>query len=107
MSKRNDTVIRESVMLFLSDSRGQYIPRDFVQSIILNDWEGLTEWAVEACNAGPDHKSYWDAWTDILDNASYTDAEGSVYRLYQDGDLWLYCFDKMTDEEKQNLGFED
>lgn len=30
-----------------------------------------------------------------------------VIHLHQDGDLWAFCFDNMTDEEKMNFGWED
>jgi len=43
----------------------------------------------------------------ILNNARYTDKNGNVWRLMQDGDLWAYCFELMTDEEKENFGFND
>jgi hypothetical protein len=48
----------------------------------------------------------WERGTDVLSNASYTDDKGNVFTLYQDGDLWAICFDKMTDGEKENFGFE-
>jgi hypothetical protein len=31
---------------------------------------------------------------------SYTDPEGHVWTLEQDGDLWLICPDLMTSEER-------
>lgn len=101
-----------AIELILSDSRGVYIPRDF----ICNDYNeidadhcaawGLTEENKEhwICAANPEDEWYWEAWSWILDNAKYTDENGNVYRLWQDGDLWAYCFEKMTSEE-QNFGF--
>jgi hypothetical protein len=52
---------------------------------------------------GPHREEYWDAWTDVCDNASYTDSDGYIWNLHQDGDLWAICQELMTDEEY--LGF--
>lgn len=102
----------DAVILILSDARGHYIPRDFVS----DDWNEL---AIEHCRAwnikpddaevllNPEHEWYWETWDSVLNYASYTDEAGNVYRLYQDGNLWGICYEKMTDEEKQNFGFED
>lgn len=94
------------IELLLSDARGIYIPRDFVDSFNVDDW-GLDpdSWAVQTCS-DPDAEGYWDAWTQILDRAEYRH-DGNVWRLYQDGDLWAICYELMTDEEKTNFGFED
>jgi|SRR6516225_9583284 hypothetical protein len=103
-----------AVTLLLSDSRGIYIPRDFVCNeygeIDIHhcaEW-GLTEenknWWQDAANFYSEN--YWDDWHWILDNAKFKDGNGNVYTLYQDGDLWALCIDKMTDEEKKNFEME-
>ena len=104
----------DAVIRILSDARGIFIPRDF-----LTDYTG--EIAVEYCiawglddsniewwkdAADPDSDSYWDCWDWVLQHASYTTEDGDVYRLHQDGDLWGICYEKMTDEEKENFGFD-
>jgi hypothetical protein len=94
-----------TIELLLSDARGQYIPRDFVQDFDLTKFSGISEWQIEQCQ-NPDNEWYWDAWSSILDNAKHIDTDGNEFTLYQDGDLWLICFDKMTNDEKQNFGFE-
>ena len=75
-------------MLWLSDARGVYIPRDFcdidksrVENVEPGDWEIL--------ESGPDNELYWDVWCGVCDNAIVTDDKGNRFRLYQDGDLWL------------------
>ena len=102
-----------AVILILSDARGIYIPRDFVTdnyNEIACDhclaW-GLDpdSWCVTTC-ANPEADGYWDAWDEILNNARYVDANGDVFTLYQEGDLWGLCVDRMTDEEKSNFGFD-
>ena len=94
------------IQLLLSDARGIYIPRDFVKNFDLTEWQGIPEDAVKDCE-NPENEYYWDSWEMILNNARYTDKNGNVWRLMQDGDLWVYCFELMTDEEKENFGFND
>jgi hypothetical protein len=77
-------------VLWLSDARGIYIPRDFatsfndraraVSGVSDEDWTILED---------PNHDFYWEAWQDVCDNAVITDADGIEYRVYQDGDCWL------------------
>lgn len=109
MSKLN------AVTLILSDNRGIYIPRDF----LCDDYneiafEHCLSWGLTAENfhnwqdaADPENEGYWDAWDWILNNAKYTDESGNVYYLYQDGDLWGLCHERMTKEEMHNFGFDD
>ncbi len=103
-----------AVTLILSDARGIYIPRDF----LCDDdnqiaWSHCAAWGLNETNMRhwdsavyPDHEHYWEDWDWILNNAKYTDEEGNVYRLHQDGDLWGLCYERMTDEEKKNFGME-
>lgn len=93
-----------AVVILLSDARGIYIPRDFVQGFHMDLWH-VSEHDAEICQ-DPDNEWYWEAWYNIIDNAFMLDKHGNKYQLYQDGDLWAYCFDLMSDEEKQNMGWE-
>lgn len=104
----------QSVILILSDSRGIYIPRDFICDDYNEiDMKHCFAWGLTAENmeyweaaANPDDEWYWDAWQWILNNAEYTAENGDKYRLHQDGDLWGICYEKMTNEEKHNFGFD-
>ena len=98
----------------LSDARGIYIPRDFICDAnggIAFDhcarW-GLTKDNVDQWSdaAFPESDFYWDSWEWILNHAEYTDENGNKYRLHHDGDLWGLCYERMSEEEKQNFGFE-
>lgn len=109
MSKKQEM---QAVILILSDARGVYIPRDFV----VDNWNEIAEehcdkWGIKQEDreilADPEHEHYWYAWDDVLGYAKFTSDNGDVYTLYQNGDLWGICFDKMTAEEKDNFGFED
>lgn len=106
----------DNVVLILSDARGIYIPRDFltdnyneIAEAHCSAWhlteENKDHW-LDAIN--PDSDWYWEAWEWVLDNAYFIEEKtGKKYTLYQDGNLWGICYDAMTDEEKQNFGFED
>jgi hypothetical protein len=82
---------RPEPLLWLSDSRGVYIPRDFAKSF--NDRDkavaGVSAEDWDILEAGPDHDLYWDAWVDVGNNATVTDENGHKYFVYQDGDCWL------------------
>lgn len=93
------------VQLLLSDSRGIYIPRDFAECFDLNQWNIDSKY-VELLSS-PEDEFYWDNWNFVLNNAKHTDKDGNVWQLWQDGDLWAICPVLMTEEEKQNFGFED
>ena len=77
--------------LLLSDSHGVYIPKRWADDITdQEEAEALmVDWAdVLILQAGPDHEQYWDAWTEVLDHAQWTDLNGREWRMVQNGDLW-------------------
>lgn len=78
-------------MLWLSDARGRYIPRDFATSFAdrAKHVAGVTDeqWAI--LEAGPSHDDYWEAWQEVCDSAIVTDEHGTAFRIHQDGDCWL------------------
>lgn len=104
---------KSGLELLYSDSRGIYIPHAFCTYEGQPAYEHLARWGlteenqkhwIDACN--PDSEWYWDAWEYILNNAKFKHTNGYTYCLLQDGDLWAYCLELMTDEEKQNFGFD-
>lgn len=91
--------------LLLSDARGVYIPRDFVECYDPKAWniEDEDVAILQQDPYGEDSCLLWDTWVYVLDHASYTDENGHTWRLYQDGDLWAYCEELMSDEEKESF----
>ena len=67
---------KDNVILLMSDAMGVYIPRNFVERFARDKWSGISDWAWETCAAGPDTEYYWDAWEDILRDATYTEPDG-------------------------------
>ena len=76
--------------LLLSDARGRYIPRDFVE--LYADEFGVSA-EDRAILADPEHEYYWDTWSTIEQTHTATDAHGNPSRLYHSGDLWAYTGD--------------
>jgi hypothetical protein len=84
-------MMHPDTLLWLSDSRGIYIPRDFAQSFTdrAKYVAGVSDEDWLVLEAGPDHNLYWDTWIDVCDHAVVTDERGVKFTLHQDGDLWL------------------
>lgn len=76
--------------LIISDHWGIYIPQRFCAGLTADDAARINVdfKDVEICRAGPDEELYCEAWQSILDSSCVTDANGRVWRLYQNGDLW-------------------
>ena len=76
-------------MELLCDSHhGVYIPQLMVGRLVSAGWQGVPDWCLTVLSVGPDDDEYWMAWDYVLTHATYTDADGSVWYLWQDGDLW-------------------
>jgi hypothetical protein len=95
-----------AVILLFDSARGIYIPQNFAEEIQREYVSGVDAETYETLAAGPDGEWYWEAWQDVLDNAVLT-IGGDEYMLYQDGDAWALCLERMDAEEKANFGFED
>jgi len=93
-----------NIEFLLSDARGIYIPRDFFQDFDLEKWNLKGE-DLTTLN-DPENENYWDVWDHVL-NTAYFEIDDKKYSLYHDGDLLAIAYDHLTDEEKDNLGFDD
>lgn len=90
-----------SGMVLLFDSHhGIYIPKLFAESC--DHWQNLPGDFSELLY-GPEQEWYFDIWISVLDSSTYTDSEGNVWRLWQDGDLWAYCDALMSDSEYEEF----
>lgn len=88
-------------MLWLSDSRGIYIPHAFAASFSdrAKHVSGVSDEDWTILEAGPEHDQYWDAWQDALESARVTNDDGVIFTLYQDGDCWLIPLGMRWDDE--------
>lgn len=92
---------RPEMLLWLSDARGIYIPRDFSTSFTDRDKHvsgvDAETWAILE---NPDHEWYWEAWNDVCNDAVITDNDGNKYTVYQNGDCWLIPVGMEWDDEE-------
>ena len=97
--------MKPDMLLWLSDARGVYIPRDFATSFAdrAKSVSGVTDeqWAI--LEAGPDDEFYWDVWTEVEDSAVITDEKGVEYRIHLDGDCWLVPEGMEWSDEEQTF----
>ena len=91
-------------VLWLDESRGQYIPQAFADSFVNRNASvsGVdnSTWAI--LEAGPEHEHYWDAWNDVVSDAIII-ADDTKYFVHQDGTCWLIPCDMEWSE--QHAGF--
>lgn len=82
--------------LLISDIQGIYIPQLYCQQLTEDDAvEYGVQWSdVVCCQSGPEQEWYWESWQAIIDSAEITEPatlkeDESVWRLHQNGDLWM------------------
>lgn len=93
-----------AVEILFDSASGQYIPQRFAEECIGPiGWHNVSEDDRAILAAGPEHDLYWEAWETVLNNAEFHAHDGAVYRLHQDDDVFVYCFERMTSEEQINL----
>lgn len=84
----------DGALLYLSDSRGVFIPQAFCEQTKRECVRGVADADWQTCLAGPDGEWYWEAWESILGGAIVTAPDtGQTYCVYQDGDCWLLLCD--------------
>lgn len=97
---------KDGLILFYDSSRGVYIPQVFARDINPDVIAHNPQWVLDGIGwlktAEPGHDDYWEVWDGIVNRLTVWDGPYE-YRLYQDGDLWLYCEELMTDDEKLNF----
>lgn len=93
------------IILFVDSHHGAYIPKVFVEMINRDYWQPISDYDEKILMAGPDVDDsceYWEVWHKFIDGSQFlTDQDGHKWFLHQDGDVFLMCEEKMTDQEKQ------
>lgn len=92
-----------AVVLFVDGAYGVYVPETFAVMIAPSEWDGISQEDLLTLQLREFGDDYWDTWDTVLENATYTDTDGNVFRLHQDGDLWAYCIERMSLEEQRNM----
>mgnify|MGYP000418609127 CR=1 FL=1 len=94
----------QGLILFSDSSRGITIPQFFAKSVQRNYVYGINEEDLDwFLSNDVDHIEYWDRWDEILNNCYIQDHDNNTWYLSQDGDLWLFNEEAMTEEEKENF----
>lgn len=98
---------KPDMLLWLSDARGIYIPRDFALSFAdrAKAVVGVSDenWAI--LEAGPDHELYWDAWDEVIGYAVITDERGTKYNIEHNGDCWLVPVGMEWDDDTETYAW--
>jgi hypothetical protein len=92
----------DGLCLLINDGHGIFIPQAFAENFA-KPWSYISEQDLTILKEGPHHPEYWDAWSDVMGSAFLLDTEGKQWHLWQDGDLWAFCPELMTDEEYENF----
>jgi hypothetical protein len=92
------------IRILVNSGFGVYIPQAFADMPDSIEW-GLTDKIRDVLLAGPDDdwEQYWDLWNDILGTAVYEDKDGNEWHVHQEGDVFAYCEDLMTDKEYKDF----
>lgn len=94
-----------AIILFCNNASGIYIPQRFAQEIKRDLVVGIEPDFLEHL-LDPEGENYWSDWDHVLNYCQVKNGD-NTWILFQDGDLWLLDLDRMTEEEKQNFGFDD
>lgn len=92
----------DGIKLLVSDHHGVYVPKVFAENFDIKEWNVSDKEAAYLVE-GPDQEWYWEAWESVLSEANYKDENGNLWHLYQDGDLWAYCSELMSDEQYEEF----
>jgi len=87
--------IFEQCECILDGARGIYIPQAFAECYDMKEWK-VSEEDEKILMDGPDNDLYWETWDDVIREAEYTDEDGIVWSLWQDGDLFAVVIPECT-----------
>ena len=93
-----------AIEIYADANRGVYIP-EFFADTCSERWQGIDPDDLAVLKQGHEHEEYWNAWTNVLDNAVMFDDDGYRYTLHHDGDLFLVCDAKMSREQYEQFHF--
>lgn len=96
-----NTTSSPAASILLEEWRGTYIPHEFALFYNMDNWH-VSEENRRVLAEGIENKRYWEVWDEVLRTAYY-EKKGFKWRLYQDGPLFAYCQELMTDKEKADF----
>ena len=96
------------VTLLINEDSGQFIPFRFANEFCTKDnidngvIKNVDQEDLDILLSGPDNEQYWDVWDDVLQTVEI-EFGNNTYKLMQEGDLFMLCFDEMSPEEYKNF----
>jgi hypothetical protein len=82
--------MKPEILLYLSDARGIYIPRDFARDTKRECIHGVSAEDLDYLADGPDGEHYWETWDTVEREATILDpSTGTTYSIYLNGDCFL------------------
>lgn len=91
--KRRENNMEQKIerKLLIDGNRGIHIPNNFYRNFDFEAWS--LEFEKYADLASVDNEHYWEAWDELLAEASYVDESGKIWSLEQDDDLFAVCYE--------------
>lgn len=107
MSKSVYDLSTEVLHCIVDGSAGIYVPQLWAKSYKRGSWHGFNYVQdVKPLLTGPEHEHYWECWEDIINTAYFVDEKGTVWTLYQDGDLFIVDQGKIDEwQDETGLNF--
>ena len=89
-----------NAILLVDGHHGVFVPAVFTCKVSYHTISNVSTDDYAALAYGPDHIEYWEAWDDVLTNATVKSlVTGKEYYLWQDDDLWLIPVGEDTEED--------
>lgn len=95
-----------AIEILVSSNHGVFIPQIFINDFNLSKFNIVLSDYDKKVLQDASHEWYWEIWQTIENNALYIDSDKNEYTLMLDGDLFMICYELMTDEDKENFGFD-
>lgn len=90
-----------SIEILCDSAHGQYIPNIMINRLVGSGWIIDCDNMEDLQNV--DCEWYWETWDQVLSNAEFVDQNDNKWFLHHDGDLFAYCPDLMSEQEKNDF----
>ena len=76
----------KGIEILCDSHHGQYIPQIMINRLVDSGWQGIEKEDVKELQ-DINNEWYIESWTNVENDAHFTDENGNVWKLWQDGDL--------------------
>ena len=97
-----------NIECIVDGSHGVFVPQWFAQTVNRTLLSGVSIETLDylAKEESLEDDGFWEEWDSVLNNARITH-NGKIYRLHQDGDLFIIDCDNLTEDESKAFGLKD